>query len=97
MQTEERDSSDSKDTAIGSESFPQLVQMHQQHWADYVHLSAEEGLSLTLGEDRTAPLVTEVQFLLSRFSIFCGHPSFPYSNSYFSSSLYSYFQVLQKI
>ena len=85
---------DSKDTVIGGESFLQLVQMHQQHWVDYVHLSAEEGLPLTLGEDWAAPLVTEVQFLLSRFSIFCGHPSFPYSNSYSASSLYSFFQVL---
>ena len=81
IQTKERDSSDSEedseDTVIGSESFPQLVWSHQQHSADYVHLSAEEGIPLTLGEDRAAPLVTEVQFMLSRFSIFCGHPSFP--------------------
>ena len=64
MQTKERDSSDSEedseDTVIGSESFPRLVKMHQQHWVDYVHLSAEEGLPLTIGEDRAAPLVTRV-------------------------------------
>ena len=83
-----------EDTAIGSESFPQLIQMHQQHWADYVHLSAEEGLTLTLGEDTAAPLVMEVQFMLFRFSIFCDHLLLiPYS----AFVLYSLFQVLQKI
>ena len=48
--------------------------MHQQHWVDYVHLSAEEGLPLTLGEDRAAPLVMEVQFMHFRFSIIWDHP-----------------------
>ena len=101
MQTKDGNSSDSEEnsehTVIGSESFPQLVWTHQQHWADYVHISAEEGIPLTLGEDRAAPLVTKVQFLLSRFSIFYGHPSFPYSNSYSASSLYSFTQALQNI
>ena len=68
------DKEDSEDMVIGGELFPQLIQMHQQHWADYVCLNAEEGLPLTPGEDRAAPLVMEVQFMLFRFSIFCDHP-----------------------
>ena len=84
IQPKEGESSDNKengeDTAIGGESFPQLIWMHQQHWADYVCLSAEEGLPLTLGEERTAPLVTEVQFILFKFPIFSDHPLLiPYS------------------
>ena len=49
---------------------------------------------MTLGEDRAAPLVTEVQLMLSRFSIFCGHPLLI---SYSAFSPFSFFQVLQKI
>ena len=69
-QTKEREPSDSEDTEIGGESPPWIVQTHYtQHWADYVQISVEEGVLLTLGEDRAAPLVTEVHFLLSRFSM----------------------------
>ena len=85
---------DGEDTATSNVPFPQLVRTHQQHWTDYVHLSAEEGLPLTLGEDRAAPLVMGVQFIHFRFSIICDHPLLiPYSAFF----LYSLFRVLQKI
>ena len=97
IQPKERESSDDEeggeDIVTGSE-FPQLLQMHQQHWADYVHLSTEEGLPLTSGEDRAAPLVTEVHFMLFRFSIFCDHPLLISYSAFFP---YSLFQALQKI
>ena len=39
---------------------PWVLQMHQQHTADYVRLMMEAEISLTMGEDQSAPLITEV-------------------------------------
>ena len=33
---------------------------HDQHTADYIRLMMQEGMDLPLGEDRAAPLITEV-------------------------------------
>ena len=38
----------------------QVLQMHQQHAADYVHLMVEVGISLPMGEDWYVPHIMEV-------------------------------------
>ena len=44
-----------------SASFPpQVLITHHQHMADYRKLMMEIGMDLTMGEDRAAPLITEV-------------------------------------
>ena len=73
---------------------PRILQMYWQHSADYMRLMMEEDGDLTTGKDRAAFLITEVQFMLSRFSIFCGYPLLiPYS--VFLPN--SFFQAVQKI
>ena len=51
-----------------------VLQTHQQHAADYVHLMVEAGISLPMGEDQSVPLITEVLpffFLLLLLMPFC--------------------------
>ena len=63
IQTEEEEPSESEDIMICGESPSQIVWTHQQHWADYIQISVEKEVLLTLGEDRVAPLITEVHFV----------------------------------
>ena len=93
-QTTEEEQSESEDIAICGESPPQIIWTHQQHWADYVQIGVEEGVTLTLGGDREAPLITEVHFF--SFQIFYSHSP---SNSSSLSCIFHHliFQVLQKI
>ena len=51
----ERDSTVPSDT-----SPPQVLKFHHQHLANYVKLFLEEGEDLIMGDDKAAPLVTEV-------------------------------------
>ena len=39
---------------------PWVLQTHQQHTTDYIRLMMEAEISLTMGEDQSAPLFTEV-------------------------------------
>ena len=48
------------DTTPSQKEKPQLLQTHDQHTADYVRLMMQEGMDLPMGEDRVAPLITEV-------------------------------------
>ena len=48
------------DTAPSQKEKPQLVHTHEQYTADYVRLMMQEGMELLMGEDRAAPLITEV-------------------------------------
>ena len=48
---------------------PWVIWTHDQHVADYVHIMVELGMSLPMGEDRSAPLVTEVLSLFSPYSL----------------------------
>ena len=93
-QTTEEKPSESEDIMICGESPPKIIQTHQQHWANYVQIGVEEGVMLTLGEDRAAPLITEVHFL--SFCISYGHFL---SNSSSLSCIFHclILQVLQKI
>ena len=47
-------------TETFSSSPSRVIHMHHQHLADYIKLFMEEGEELTLGEDRAAPLITQV-------------------------------------
>ena len=49
---------------------PWVLQTHQQHTTDYVRLMMETEMSLTMGEDQSTPLITEV------FSQLTSHVSF---------------------
>ena len=68
-----------ENTEILSSSPPRVICTHCHHLADYIKLFMEKGEELTLGEDRAAPLITEVppyskcsdlQFVLSSLLIF---------------------------
>ena len=48
------------DTAPSQKEKPWLLQTHNQHTADYIRLMMQEGMDLPMGEDRAAPLITEV-------------------------------------
>ena len=48
------------DTAPSQKKKPWLLKAHDQHTADYVRLMMQEGMELPMGEDRVAPLITEV-------------------------------------
>ena len=39
---------------------PWVIKMHRQHFATYTKLMMENGMELTMGEDRAALLITEV-------------------------------------
>ena len=61
-QVQEEEPSESDGTEAQSGSTPRVVHSNSQHLADYIRIYLEEGEMLTLGEDRTAPLITEVYF-----------------------------------
>ena len=46
----------------GNSSPSRVTWSYNQHRADYICLCMEEGLMLTVGEDQSAPLITEVNF-----------------------------------
>ena len=48
---------------------PHVLCTHNQHAANYVRIIVKAGMSLPLGEDWSAPLVTEVLSLLSPYAI----------------------------
>ena len=48
------------DTNPSPNEKPRVFQTHDQHATDYVRLMMEEGMSLPMGEDRAALLITEV-------------------------------------
>ena len=48
---------------------PGVLHTHDQHVADYVRIMVESGMSLPMGEDQSAPLITEVLSLLSPYPI----------------------------
>ena len=70
----EDESAEGIDTSPGTSRPTQVLQMHQQHVADYVHLMMEVGISLPMGEDQLVLLVMEVLpffFLLLLLMSFC--------------------------
>ena len=46
---------------------PQVLCTHDQHATNYVRLMMEAGMNVPMGEDRVAPLITEVKPLISLF------------------------------
>ena len=50
----------STSTDPSGSSPPQILRTHWQHAADYTRLMMQVDMSLTMGEDRAAPLITEV-------------------------------------
>ena len=48
------------ETAPSNNEKPRILCTHDQHTADYIRLMMEEGMGLPTGEDRAAPLITEV-------------------------------------
>ena len=70
----EDEPSEGIDTSPSTLRLTQVLQMHQQHAADYVCLMVEAGISLPMGEDWSVPLVMEVLpffFLLLLLMPFC--------------------------
>ena len=45
----------------------QVLKMHQPHVTVYTKMMMEDGIELTMGEDRAAPLITEVCSPMSTF------------------------------
>ena len=56
----EPEPSTSKSTEPHDTSPPRVLWTHHQHMTDCVRLMMEEGEDFTLGDDRAAPLITEV-------------------------------------
>ena len=48
------------DTSPSSTAKPLVLCTHDQHAADYIRIMMEAGMNLPMGEDRAAPLITEV-------------------------------------
>ena len=48
------------ETAPSNKEKPRILCTHDQHTADYIRIMMEEGMDLPMGEDRVAPLITEV-------------------------------------
>ena len=48
------------ETASSDKEKPRILCTHNQHTPDYVRIMMEEGMDLPMGEDRVAPLITEV-------------------------------------
>ena len=48
------------DTSPSSTARPWVFCTHDQYAADYVRIMMEAGMDLPMGEDRAAPLITEV-------------------------------------
>ena len=70
-QVEEEELPESKGTETWSDPPLRVVWSHRQYLADYIRISMEEGEMLTLGEDRAAPLITEVYYSSSH--VFCNY------------------------
>ena len=49
---------------------PRVLRMHDQHAANYVQIMMKSGMSLPLGEDWSAPLITEALSLFSPYLLF---------------------------
>ena len=54
------DSTTGIETAPSNKEKHRILCTHDQHTADYVRIMIEEGMDLPMGEDRAAPLITEV-------------------------------------
>ena len=61
-QVREEGPPESESTEAQSDSPPKVICSHQQHLSNYIKICMEEGEKLSLGEDRAAPLITEVDF-----------------------------------
>ena len=48
------------DTNLSSNARPQMLCTHDQHAIDYIRIMMEAGMDLPMGEDRAAPLITEI-------------------------------------
>ena len=48
------------DTNPSATARPQVLYTHDQHVVDYVRIMMEAEINLPMGEDRAAPLITEV-------------------------------------
>ena len=48
------------DTSPSSTGRPQVLCTHDQHATDYIRIMMEAGMDLPMGEDKAAPLITEV-------------------------------------
>ena len=48
------------ETAPSHKEKPRILCTHDQHTVDYVRLMMEEEMDLPMGEDRVAPMITEV-------------------------------------
>ena len=48
------------ETAPYNKEKPRILCTHDQHTADYIRIMMEEGMDLSMGEGRTALLITEV-------------------------------------
>ena len=62
IQAGEHEPPEIESTEAPSNSPPRMTHSHCQHLADYMIIFMKEGKELTLHEDRTAPLITEVDF-----------------------------------
>ena len=51
------------DTSLSSTARPQVLCIHDKQATDYVRIIMESGMNLPMGEDRSAPLITEVSSL----------------------------------
>ena len=47
-------------TTPSTKEKPRVLHMHDQHAANYMRLMMKAGMDLSMGEDRAAPLITEV-------------------------------------
>ena len=48
------------ETSPSTNEKPQVLCTHDQHATNYVRIMMEAGMNLCMGEDRAAPLITEV-------------------------------------
>ena len=53
------------DTSLSSTARPWVLCTHDQHATDYVRIMMESGMDLSMGEDKSALLITEVWSLFS--------------------------------
>ena len=58
------------ETAPSNKEKPRILHTHDQHTADYVRIMMEEGMDLSMGEDRAPPWITELYALISLSSAF---------------------------
>ena len=95
IQAGEHEPPEIESTEAPSNSPPRMTHSHCQHLADYMIIFMKEGKELTLHEDRTAPLITEVDF--SFFMSPAINSPFHFKISFVLHNLSSFFQALQKI